>query len=81
MKSYDFEAVAYDGAVYCVGCCPRGVEDDTTPIFADSEWDMQYPPTCCHCGYVHDYVCLIDNSDPAGEEGDYIVKRRMEGGV
>ena len=57
MKSYDYEAVAYDGDVYCLGCLPEGVnEDDAYPIFADSEWD--YYPVCCVCGGVHDYVNL-----------------------
>jgi hypothetical protein len=59
MKAWDFEAVAYDGAVYCVDCLPTGVgvdADDVSPVFADSEWDSY--PTCDACGTVHDYVSL-----------------------
>ena len=59
MKSYDFEAMAYDGAVYCIECLPSGVNEDdeeVSPVFADSEWD--YYPVCCVCGTIHDYVSL-----------------------
>jgi len=59
MKSFDFEAVAYDGAVYCVECCPVDVEnEDVSPIFADQEWD--YVPVCDVCGREHDYVTLLE---------------------
>lgn len=62
MKAYDYEAVAYDGAVYCTGCLPDEVSIDDTdyvqPIFASSEWD--YYPCCDKCGEVHDYVGLTD---------------------
>jgi len=59
MKSFDFEAVAYDGAVYCVECCPVDVEnEDVSPIFADQEWD--YVPVCDVCGREHDYVILLE---------------------
>lgn len=59
MYSYDYEAVVYDGEIYCVGCLPEGVSvdsDEVSPIFADSEWD--YYPVCADCGTVHDYVNL-----------------------
>lgn len=59
MKAYDFEAVTYDGAVYCVQCLPKGLNDESEgvmPIFADSEWDSY--PTCDHCHAIHDYVSL-----------------------
>lgn len=59
MKSYDYEACAYNGAVYCNQCLPEGVDiesDDVSPIFAESEWDSY--PVCDHCGGVHDYVGL-----------------------
>lgn len=59
MKSYDYEACAYDGAVYCNGCLPDGIDEnheDISPVFADSEWDSY--PVCDHCGCVHDYVSL-----------------------
>jgi hypothetical protein len=61
MKSYDFDAVAYDGAVYCTQCLPEGItteSDGVSPIFADSEWDAY--PVCDHCHGVHDYVSLTD---------------------
>ena len=42
MKSFDYEAVVYDGAVYCVDCCPVDVEsEDVSPIFADQEWEKE----------------------------------------
>jgi len=57
MKSYDYDACAYDGAVYCNGCLPDGVTtDDAHPIFADSEVDSF--PVCDQCGAVHDYMTL-----------------------
>lgn len=57
MKSFDYEAMAYDASVYCVECLPEGVtREDAYPVFADSEWD--YYPTCDACGTVHDYVSL-----------------------
>ena len=72
MKSYDYDAVVYDGTCYCCGCLekackvPEGYEhqqvtldsDEVSPIFADSEWDGY--PVCDHCGAVHDYVSLTD---------------------
>lgn len=59
MRSFDYDAVTYDGAVYCTGCLPKGITSDHTecyPIFADSEWD--HYPMCDHCQEVHDYVSL-----------------------
>ena len=60
MKSYDYEAVTYDGAVYCIGCLPKGIDiegEDVMPVFADSEWDSM--PVCTICFKEHDYVNLI----------------------
>jgi hypothetical protein len=60
MKSNDFDAVTYQGEVYCWDHLPDGVtlkNEEVNPIFADSEWD--YYPVCCHCGIVHDYVSLL----------------------
>jgi len=60
MKAFDFDAVAYDGDVYCNECLPEGVsvdDDDVSPIFADSEWDQA--PVCCVCETAHDYVNII----------------------
>lgn len=60
MNAYDFDAVAYDGAVYCVDCVSpeTDMENDpeVTPIFADSEWDSY--PVCFTCNREHDYVNL-----------------------
>src|ERR671923_253380 len=71
MKSFDYEAVTYDGAVYCVDCLPDGVnvnDDEVSPIFADSEWDTA--PVCDVCGTVHDYVTVLesDDDDSPGDE-------------
>jgi hypothetical protein len=60
MYSYDYDAVVYDGEVYCVECLPEGVDTDNPevmPIFADSEWD--HVPVCSVCGTEHDYVTVI----------------------
>lgn len=58
MKSFDYNAVTYDGAVYCTECVPEGVKDEEVdPIFADSEWE--YEPTCDECGEIHDYMNII----------------------
>lgn len=59
MKAYDYEAVTYDGAVYCSGCLPKGISsesEDVSPIFANSEWDGY--PVCDACGEKHEYVNL-----------------------
>lgn len=61
MKSFDYEACVYDGAVYCNGCLPEGItteSEDVSPIFADSEHDGY--PVCDKCGEVHNYVSLTD---------------------
>jgi len=58
MLCYDYDAVIFDGEVYCVECLPEDVsDDDVQPIFADQEWE--YAPECCECGMVHDYVSII----------------------
>lgn len=66
MKSYDYDAVVIEGAVYCVGCVGEGTDlggDDVAPIFADSEHDSY--PTCDACGAEHDYVSLTDEGRAA----------------
>lgn len=63
MKSYEFEAVIYNGNIYCCECLPPKVDindDDVMPIFGDSEWE--YIPTCCICGEQHIYVTLLDET-------------------
>ena len=60
MKTYDYEAVCYDGAVYCTECLPEGVDiesEEVCPIFADSEWE--YVPVCDECGCKHDYMTIL----------------------
>jgi hypothetical protein len=59
VKAYDFNAVVYEGEVYCVDCLPAGVdvEDaEVMPIFASEEWDA--PAECGRCGFEHDYMKL-----------------------
>lgn len=67
MQHHDYDAVVYDGDIYCIGCLPDGVDVNDTdqydndicaPIFAGSEWD--YAPVCCVCSELHDYVTVID---------------------
>lgn len=71
MRCDYYDAVTYDGAVYCVGCLDSVNEgrmehqrvtedcDEVSPIFADSEWD--YYPTCDVCHTEHDYVSLTSD--------------------
>jgi len=63
MKAWDYEAVAYDGEVYCVGCIDDTNlnPEDISPIFASDEWD--YAPTCCVCGAVHDYMNVLQEEE------------------
>ncbi len=57
MRAFDFEAVAHDGAVYCVERISSGVSaKEVSPIFADSEWDFY--PSCDSCGLRFTYVNL-----------------------
>lgn len=61
MKAYDYDAVVYNGSVYCVECLSAKELKNSEPIFADSEWD--YIPVCEECGYEHDYVNILENSE------------------
>ena len=64
MKAWDYEAIGYEGEIYCTGCLPDGVDmqsGDVAPIFESSTWDSY--PVCCVCGKVHDYVGLIGLED------------------
>ena len=72
MKAWNFECVAYDGAIYCVQCLPEGVQEDNeevSPVFATEE--VESYPTCDACGAEHDYMCLIEsgNSNASYEAG------------
>ena len=70
MKSYDYDAVVYDGSEYCVECLPEGVkvhDEDVSPIFADAEMDR--PAICDNCGTEHTYMNITsDRNDPASDE-------------
>jgi hypothetical protein len=69
MKSYEYDAVVHDCAIYCVQCVPAGVKvEDCHPIFADSEWD--HYPMCDHCHAEHDYVGLTTDGQRWLEEQD-----------
>jgi hypothetical protein len=73
MNSCDYNAVTYDGEVYCTGCLPDGISVDdgeVDPIFAGSEWE--YIPTCDHCGATHDYVSLIGPGHTEPREDDLV---------
>jgi len=75
MKSYDFDAVTYDGAVYCNECCPVPLDsDEVMPVFADSEWDCY--PTCDVCGTQHDYMGLT--SDGIAYEAEHNTEEGAE---
>jgi len=77
MKSYDFDAVAYDGAIYCVDCLPDVIgldSEEVSPVFADSEWDSY--PTCDACHFEHDYVNLT--SDGRTWKRERYWSRRMQ---
>lgn len=67
MKSYDYYAYVYGGAVLCAECMPEGSEgaEEARPIFAGDEWD--YIPVCEQCGAAHDYVTLTNEG--GGEDG------------
>ena len=61
MNAADYDAVVFDGDIYCIGCLPDGVNvesDDVHPIFADNECD--HALVCCVCGTEHDYMRLLD---------------------
>ncbi len=64
MNACDFEAVVYEGSVYCTDCLPEGVgvnDEGVTPIFASDEWD--FAPTCDACSEEHDYMPILSAGD------------------
>ena len=62
MKSFDYEAVIYNGDVFCTDCCPVSLKhEDVFPIFADQE--LQSPVKCDACGWEHNYFNIINYSD------------------
>lgn len=60
MKAWDFEAVVWDGAEYCVECLPEGVDpqdpEEVSPIFPTHEADRF--PVCDVCHEKHTYTGL-----------------------
>jgi len=61
VKAYDYDAVIFNGDVYCVECLPEDVfstDCDVQPIFAGEEWS--YVPVCCECGAEHDYMIILE---------------------
>ncbi len=78
MKSYDYDAVTYDGAVYCVECLPKGVDvddEEVHPIFASEE--VESSQVCDACGAEHDYMNIVhrepDYSKMTDQEFDEIL--------
>jgi hypothetical protein len=72
MKAFDYEAVVFDGEVYCVECLPERYNedrDDCFPIFADSEWD--YTPVCCVCDEAHMYMNIRQDPEDDNMDGDH----------
>ena len=62
--SKDYNAVIFNGGVYCVECFNREFHFpaghiDFHPISPDSEWDAY--PICDICHKMHDYVTLTDD--------------------
>jgi len=71
MKAWEFNAVTYDGDVYCAGCLPEGValdDEGVSPLFASDEWDG--PAFCEHCGEEHDYMSLSEAGLPDEPDED-----------
>lgn len=69
MKSFDYDAVAYEGDYYCTECLPDGVDvesDDVQPVFADAEVDNY--PVCGACHAEHDYMALTTEGHAFLEE-------------
>ena len=70
MKAYDYNAVVYNGDVFCVKCLPHNVEvgsEEVFPIFAYEEW--VHAPICCECGEEHDYVTILEILEEEDESG------------
>lgn len=56
MKSWDYEAVTFDGDIYCTGCVPENADkEEISPVFASDEWAGPHP-RCGKCGYVFEYL-------------------------
>lgn len=58
MKSYDYDAMVFEGEVVCKKHLTYKEWLDAQPVFANSEWDCY--PVCGKCGEIHDYVTLTE---------------------
>lgn len=57
MESWNFDAVTFDGDVYCNECLPVDLDSEGVyPILASSKVDRY--PACAVCGKKHDYMEL-----------------------
>ncbi len=57
MNVLGFDAVEFQGKVYCIGCLPDPIslnDEDVLPIFANSV--VKEFPNCEACGVQHDYM-------------------------
>lgn len=64
MKAEEYEAVVYEGEVYCNECLPSGVDindPEVHPIFAIDEVNNEQ--VCCECGQIHDYMSILNTTD------------------
>lgn len=68
LRAYDWNAVIYQGSVYCDtgerSCLPGGITADYTdviPIFAIESRD--YPPVCDRCSHEHVYMAINDTNN------------------
>ena len=58
MSIWHYEAMTWDGDVYCVECLPEGVTiDDAQAIFVIDQWPNPGAP-CGYCDKIHDYMSL-----------------------
>ena len=59
MRAWDYDAVTYDGEIYCNDCLPDGVDMElVNPIFASAKWH-DHIPTCRACGCRHTYMSIL----------------------
>jgi len=74
MMLFEFDAVTWNGDVYCIGCLPKNVDIDdesVTPIYAQDEVDEIQ--VCCECGCEHDYMSVRIR-----DEGDILDQLEQE---
>ena len=55
--SLDYDAVWYEGEVYCVGCLPECIAPDDILVTPILEEDMVvFTPVCVECQQSHTYM-------------------------